>query len=71
MLEAVAAGTDYVWLVNSDTVVPEDCLARLVSMAETAPEIGLVSPVIRDNDAIGANQICCGIPDPHYPQWIL
>jgi GT2 family glycosyltransferase len=71
MHEAIAAGTDYVWLLNSDTAVPEDCLARLVSMAETAPEIGLVSPVIRDNDSIGASQICCGIPDPHYPQWTL
>jgi len=71
MHEAVTAGTDYVWLLNNDTVVPQDCLGRLVSLAETAPEIGLVSPVIKDNDSVGATQICCGIPDPHYPQWKL
>lgn len=71
MREAVTAGTDYVWLLNNDTVVPRDCLARLVSLAETTPRIGLVSPVIRNNDPIGAIQICCGIPDPHYPQWKL
>jgi len=71
MHEAVTAGTDYVWLLNNDTVVTKDCLARLVSLAETMPEIGLVSPVIRDNDPIGAIQVCCGIPDAHYPQWKL
>jgi hypothetical protein len=71
MHEAIIAGTDYVWLLNNDTAVPENCLARLVSLAETTPEIGLVSPVIRDNDPSGAIQICCGVPDAHYPQWNL
>ena len=71
MYEAVTAGTDYVWLLNNDTVVPQDCLAGLVSVAEAAPDVGLVSPVIRDNDSTGAIQACCGIPDPHYPQWKL
>lgn len=69
MREAIIAGSDYVWLLNNDTVVPQDCLSRLVSLAESTPEIGMVSPVIRDNNSIGAVQICCGIPDPNYPQW--
>jgi GT2 family glycosyltransferase len=71
MQEAVTAGTDYVWLLNNDTAVPKDCLGRLVSLAETTSEIGLVSPVIMENGATGASEICCGIPDAHYPQWRL
>jgi GT2 family glycosyltransferase len=71
MRDPITARSDYFWLLNNDTAVPPDCLSRLVSIAEGTPEVGLVSPVIRDNDSVEASQICCGIPDPNYPQWRL
>jgi len=46
MKYAMSVGADYVWLLNNDTVVEPDSLAKLVDEAEQSPEIGLVSPVI-------------------------
>lgn len=43
----LADGTDYVWLLNNDTVVAPSALARLVFFLETVPRCGAVSPVIR------------------------
>ncbi|MGH7146326.1 MAG: glycosyltransferase family 2 protein [Nitrospiraceae bacterium] len=43
---ALENGADYVWLLNNDLIVNRDCLKRLVSAAETDPNIGLISPVI-------------------------
>jgi hypothetical protein len=42
---ALAAGAQYVWLLNSDAVVEDkDTLSSLVALAESDPKIGLVSP---------------------------
>ena len=46
MRYAVSLGADYVWLLNNDTVVEPDSLAKLVAEAEKSPQIGIVSPVI-------------------------
>jgi GT2 family glycosyltransferase len=72
MQDAISDGAEYVWLVNNDAIVPRNCLSKLVSLAETAPEIGLVSPAIRENDdPIDPKKVFCGIPHAHYPQWEL
>ena len=44
---ALADEASYVWLLNNDTEVEPDCLARLVETAERDARIGLVSPQIR------------------------
>ena len=43
---ALAVGTDYVFLLNNDTVVEPDVLTFLVSAAEQAVDIGMVGPKI-------------------------
>ncbi len=45
---AVELNADYIWLLNNDTVVEPDCLERLVSVAESRPRLGLISPVVYD-----------------------
>jgi GT2 family glycosyltransferase len=46
MRYAMDHSTDYMWLLNNDTIVELDTLTKLVNTAESCPEIGLVSPVI-------------------------
>jgi GT2 family glycosyltransferase len=43
---ALAAGADYVLLLNNDTVVAPDLLTRLIAEAERHPEAGAFSPLI-------------------------
>jgi len=45
---ALKNNAQYVWLLNNDTVVESNSLTRLIQTAESAPDIGLVSPVIHD-----------------------
>ncbi|QRV15790.1 glycosyltransferase family 2 protein [Haloterrigena salifodinae] len=54
---AVEAGADYVWILNNDTIVPndsKDIVARLVSPLENQRDVGMTSPLIR---ASGTDQI--------------
>lgn len=46
MRHALAAGTDYVFLLNNDTVVEPDVLDILVHAAERSGNIGMVGPKI-------------------------
>jgi len=42
---ALAAGTQYVWLLNNDTAIEDkNTLSSLVALAESDPKIGLVTP---------------------------
>jgi GT2 family glycosyltransferase len=50
MQYAMAHSTDYVWLLNNDTIVEQDTLSKLVASAEIRTKIGLVSPVIHYYD---------------------
>lgn len=43
---AMSENADYVWLLNSDTVVENDTLSKLVNVAEQCSDIGMVSPTI-------------------------
>jgi GT2 family glycosyltransferase len=47
---AVESGADYVYLINNDTTVEPDALAKLIEAAEANPDAGLVAPVIHDFD---------------------
>ena len=44
---ALERGAEYIWLLNNDTEVEVDTLTRLVNVAESSSEIGLVSPIIQ------------------------
>lgn len=45
---AMNAGADFIWLLNNDTVVPNNCLTLLVEEALSNPMIGLLSPIIEN-----------------------
>jgi len=59
---ALAKGTEYVWLLNNDTITVPDALSKLVSAAES-PEIGLASPIIYFHEPGGKIQFCGSIID--------
>ena len=46
MRHALATGTDYVFLLNNDTVVEPDVLVNLVRAAERSDDIGMAGPKI-------------------------
>jgi GT2 family glycosyltransferase len=46
---AVRHGAEYVWLLNNDTLVHEDCLTTLIAAGERRARVGLLSPVIYDH----------------------
>ena len=41
---AIAAGADYVFLLNNDTATEPDAIEKLVEMAESQPETGALAP---------------------------
>ena len=45
---AVRHGARYVWLLNNDAIVAEDCLTALIAAGEEHPQVGLLSPIIYD-----------------------
>jgi hypothetical protein len=49
--EALALGADRVVLVNSDVIVPPDCVTRLEESLAAAPRAGIVGPAILSRSA--------------------
>ena len=49
MAQALAEGADYIWLLNNDAVAEPDTLARLVAACEADPGVGLISPLVCDD----------------------
>jgi GT2 family glycosyltransferase/glycosyltransferase involved in cell wall biosynthesis len=49
--EALKCGTDRVLLMNSDVVVPPDCIDRLEDFLNRRPDVGVVGPVVRSRSA--------------------
>ncbi len=43
---ALSRGTDYLLLLNNDTVVAPNLLSELVRVSESSPQIGMVNPKI-------------------------
>lgn len=43
---ALDHGSDGVWIVNPDVIVPKDALLPLVTLLERHPNVGMVSPII-------------------------
>lgn len=43
---ALAQGTDWVFVLNEDTVLAPDCLTRLVQAGSADPQIGIVGPMV-------------------------
>ena len=46
MRHAMSNGSDYVWLLNNDTIVDPNALSGLIEVAENNSHAGLLSPII-------------------------
>ena len=44
---ALQGGADAVWLINSDLLVPPDCLERLLAALDARSDLAIVSPLVR------------------------
>jgi hypothetical protein len=47
---AIDMGADWVFVLNEDTVMAQDCLSRLVEVGESDPQIGIVGPMVYHHD---------------------
>jgi len=56
--KALEMGTNYVWLLNNDTVVERDALRKMVQTIGNSPDVGIASPVIYFHDPPGQVQFC-------------
>lgn len=43
---ALAGGADWVFILNEDTTLAPDCLAHLVGVGQSDPQIGIVGPMV-------------------------
>lgn len=56
------SGASYVWLLNADALVEdEDTLSSLIELAESDPNIGLVSPRLAEPGEAGPLTFCGGV----------
>ena len=58
IVKALEMGTDYVWLLNNDTVVERDALRKMVQAIGNSPDVGIASPVIYFQEPPGEIQFC-------------
>lgn len=47
---AMQQGADWVFVLNEDTVVAEDCLAQMIATAEGDSKVGIVGPLVYHHD---------------------
>jgi GT2 family glycosyltransferase len=63
---AIAAGADWVFVLNEDTVLAPDCLAQLVAVGESDPQIGIVGPMVYHFDEPDIIQSAGGMLGPRW-----
>ena len=47
---ALKRGADWVFVLNEDTVVAPDCLSHIVGVGQSAPDVGVVGPMVYHYD---------------------
>ena len=57
---ALAAGTQYIWLINSDATVAPNALAAMVRVADQNPALGAVGSVVFDAGTVDQIQLWGG-----------
>jgi len=67
---AIADGADFVWLLNNDAVVTPDVLPSLVGLATSDPRLGIVSPLICQEENPEIYQFAGAIKDFHHGLFI-
>ncbi len=57
-------GYEFVWILNNDTVLKPNVLGELVAALDADPGVGMVTPIIVNDDATGSIQFCGCELDP-------
>jgi len=47
---ALDQGTDWIFILNEDTVLAPDCLERLIDIGQQSPDIGMLGPLVYHHD---------------------
>jgi hypothetical protein len=57
---ALEQGADWVFVLNEDTVLARDCVARLIEVGARDPDVGVVGPLVYHHDEPGVIQSAGG-----------
>ncbi|MCE5307544.1 MAG: glycosyltransferase family 2 protein [Acidobacteriales bacterium] len=63
---AINGGADWLFVLNEDTVVDSDCVARLAAAGESDPTIGIVGPTVYHHNEPNIIQSAGGIIGPYW-----
>jgi GT2 family glycosyltransferase len=63
---AMGMGADWIFVLNEDTILAPDCMASLVELAESDPQIGIAGPTVYHYDEPNVIQSAGGKLDRHW-----
>jgi hypothetical protein len=63
---ALALGAGWVFVLNEDTIVAEDCITRMIEAAEQDPQVGIVGPMVYHFSEPGVIQSAGGVLDKRW-----
>jgi GT2 family glycosyltransferase len=63
---AMGLGADWVFVLNEDTIVAEDCITRLIDAAGKDPQVGIVGPMVYHFNEPGVIQSAGGMLDKRW-----
>ncbi len=66
IVEAVAQGAEWVFVLNEDTILAPDCLAEMVRVGESDPHTGIVGPMVYHHNEPEVIQSAGGALGPHW-----
>lgn len=66
---ALEQGADWVFVLNEDTILAEDCLSRLVEVGESDKQIGIVGPMVYHHSDPNIIQTAGGKLSPRWEAW--
>ena len=69
--EAVKLRADWVFVLNEDTILSQDCIASLISEGEKDPKIGIVGPLVYHYNEPGVIQTAGGKMNQYFQGWHL
>src|SRR5258706_3849031 len=68
---ALDQGADWMLILNEDTILADDCLARLVAVGESDPRIGIVGPMVYHFDEPSVIQSAGGRLGPSWSALLI
>ena len=68
---AMEQGADWMFVLNEDTILDEDCLSCLIEVGERDPSIGILGPMVYHHDEPGIIQSAGGKLGPRWETYHL